>query len=470
MGNDTICAIQVVKELKPPYIKSEARFTVITNATDYSFFKSGQKRFKKKEYEQIMKEILGELEQEYKMLEDYVLSKFERSLSGSKCKLVRNYVSIDHPSATIMNPKGYPHCIIEVVEKNLHDDQWAIVEKKVNDKVNNAKAEFAVITDGNNYNFYKRSKCNETCDKYDVTYDEFIRAVKEVDKTELIKDYIEHDFTYFKNCAFSIDGENGNVFLKNQDEEYDRIQKLFKFEDFNGTVYRYTSLKSVFEMLKCGKIRMSGLAGMNDKSETDYIEKILYGSARANSEVNNIFILSCSVNKNDDLTQWRLYGDDAKGVCLKFAPDKNKLNGAGFFLQKIKYVDGEYESIIKQLKDLVRHVHSLTDYKFVFRTLHKWCHFIKSEDWNVESEIRLLYIVDKCKWQVYDQEWLLANGTNILNPYMDIGLDKFPLKLEEIMLGPKCPDQETNKLQLEELIEEKSMKITVSLSSIKHYR
>ena len=75
------------------------------------------------------------------------------------------------------------------------------------------------------------------------------------------------------------------------DIEYDKSQGFFVFKDYEKErsffqsvlkkntdinikyVYRYTSLDTLFCMLKGKAYRMNGIVGMNDKSETDYFNK-----------------------------------------------------------------------------------------------------------------------------------------------------------------------------------------------------
>lgn len=413
-----------------------------------------------------------------KQTKENILPKFERSLLCTKYKLVRNYVGINHPTAIIMTPEGYPHCIIEIIDKDLLEEN---LKNEVKNKVKNAKAKYAIIiTDSETYWFFEESSERDFEPKqYDKIIEKIVPAnIQEMSK-KLISNYLKDNFIFFKykkdeEVELYFDEQQEQVRLQNEKDERKWIDELFKFQDFSGTVYRYTTLDSVFKTLKNCNIRMNGIAGMNDISEVDYVEKFLYGSAvPLNSKINETFILSCSINKEDNLTQWRLYADDAKGVCLKFEPNKEALNKEkpNFVFRKIEYIDGENYQPIKQLKELVKYVYRITGYTFVFNTLHEWCHFIKPKDYKVESEVRLL--CNKITVPEEPSGWVLADGINIINPYMYFTLDdKFPLKLTKIILGPKCPDQETNKFQLETLIKNnpKLEGIEVSTSKIKNYR
>ena len=73
---------------------------------------------------------------------------------------------------------------------------------------------------------------------------------------------------------------------------------------------------------------------------------------------------------------------------------------------------------------------------------------------------------------------------SIFNPVIDFRINSknFPIHLKTIVLGPKCPEQTTNFVQLEEMIRRKKKEIkeisydsnldnlNVELSEINHYR
>lgn len=91
-----------------------------------------------------------------------------------------------------------------------------------------------------------------------------------------------------------------------------------------GHIAKYTSLETAAMILKSGKVRMMSVTAMNDKTEighlfsdinkneSEYLEnktKISFAQHR---------YITSFTNKIDDLTMWRLYGDNGNGVCLIF--------------------------------------------------------------------------------------------------------------------------------------------------------
>lgn len=240
-------------------------------------------------------------------------------------------------------------------------------------------------------------------------------------------------------------------------------------ESFPTKIYRYTTLDTVLFLLNNRTYRMNGIVGMNDCSEIDYFDDYCYPDEKQNPSyqiLNNLYLSSCSL-LYDDLTMWRLYGDEAKGVCLTF--EIKSKEAQDFLLQSVSYAEGKKKH---HKLDIVKEIISN---HFVLNEIDKWKHFFKAKDYSIEKEIRLLFIdEDKSNDEsiVVKKDWLKTNNSSIINPYIDINIDseKFPLTLTEVMLGPKCPEMATNEEQLKELIRQKGYSIAVETSSIKNYR
>lgn len=247
-------------------------------------------------------------------------------------------------------------------------------------------------------------------------------------------------------------------------------------------ICRYTSLESIFATIKYKTLRMNGLPGMNDRTEGLFAWSLLYNPnelendelRKSMSEINNAYIVSFShEDKIDDLTQWRLYGDDAQGVCCVYSIIQHKIKDR-FFLHDIKYINPQsYGGVIND-----SHLESLRNYikdqnKLTYLDLSPTIFFYKSEIFASEKEIRLL--VDNkntsaYKRNQYQREWLLTNSNKIPNPYIDVFLDDIPLKLEKILLGPNMKDVDTIQVQLETMLHQQNINAKVELSKISGYR
>lgn len=238
--------------------------------------------------------------------------------------------------------------------------------------------------------------------------------------------------------------------------------KLLEPRERVSTVYRYTSLKTLFEILKRKKYRLNGIVGMNDPTEIDYFEDYVGADFFnfSHKEKNDIFISSCSA-LGDDLTMWRLYGDNAKGVCIEFDV---RWNVEGFLKQMVSYAN---KNKVDEKLEIVK---ALIEMNFELKGLEKWKHFFKPYEYSVEQEYRILF--EKTFEQGDEnRSWVVTNDNNILNPVYDIGLQGKPMNMTKIILGPKCPEKDTNERQIRALMNELGISgIDVCSSKIKNYR
>lgn len=383
-------------------------------------------------------------------------------------------------------------------------------------------ARFGIATDNETFYFYDRNE--KELDFFQLSFDEIINRlinpekvkIQKKDREDILNIIIQaanqhlqdntEFLTFIKSKSFlsriQFD-QNSNTYLFSDDDggitsfENQFFNKMFgEFKDTQ--ICRYTGLKTTFDMLSYLSFRMSGLVGMNDKSEVNYVESYLNRDNGTISidkplikehhntiiAINNLYITSCSkIERKDDLTLWRLYSDDAKGVCLVFDVKKSNLN-KHVLLQKVKYADEHVNhKELDFLKQIKVEVERLTGFKFEFRKLGFWKHFFKAHDYAIEEEVRLL-IIDNDTLDKLKTDWVMTYTHSIINPVIDFRLNSksFPIHLRTILLGPKCPEQETNYVQIEEMIRRKKKEIKdkshdsnlnnlkVELSEIKHYR
>ncbi len=302
--------------------------------------------------------------------------------------------------------------------------------------------------------------------------------------------------------------ENGHYFHLSKDiRNLSNFEnKLFGYflEDVNTgeEIHRYTSLETVFATINHKSIRLNGLVGMNDISEVGYVENYLddanylpYWDDRTSpqtiSAINRRFIL-CSSSLEDDLNQWRLYGDDSTGAGLTFKV-KRTSRIPGIQLKKVSYGkkrnNKNYHHELEFLKNVINDVKDKAQQSLKFRTLNIWKHFFKSFEYEPEKEVRLLIIVSRTNNIKGEQqhtlaphslktEWNLTHSHKIINPFITIDLDDndLPIKLTKIWLGPKSPEKYINKKQFEELLRKSRINysghhsVDVVLSNIKNYR
>ncbi len=372
------------------------------------------------------------------------------------------------------------------------------------------------------------------------TYTGEITITSDLDEllNKLLKSLTKSEISSFKKDIRKIIIDNAKIFFKerkdilnhlnqkniennliyNEDGQYFHLSKdireLTNFENklFNlfisdlktgEEIHRYTSLETVFATINYKSIRLNGLVGMNDISEVGYVENYLDNSnylpywddktsPQTINAINRRFIL-CSSTLEDDLNQWRLYGDDSKGACLTFKVKRNFKKIPGIQIKKVSYgkkVNNEnYHVELEFLKKVILDVKNGIQQSIKFRTLGIWKHFFKSYEYEPEQEVRLLIIIAKNNSIKGEQhfnstphslktEWNLTASHKIINPFITIDLDDadLPIRLTKIWLGSKLPEKYINKKQFEELLRKSKINYSghhstdVVISNIKNYR
>lgn len=333
---------------------------------------------------------------------------------------------------------------------------------------------------------------------HDVTVDDFKAFVSQVisssslsqEKKATLNQFLAQDTNYnitnSEDGTYSIDDAVGSCF---EDEFFLTLLG----GAFNGSkLCRYTSLSSFFRSCNEQAQSMCGIACMNDKTEVSYVtdwvgnQNTPLDSAR---DSNGCYILSCcDISQVDDLTMWRLYGNDANGVCLCYDVEKTKMEG--FILAPICYAkpDGSHPEL-----DIIKNIMNnfISNRRIKLKRYSVWKHFFKPYEYSVEHEVRLLFQSYCQKQEDYDygknqippfkRKWIHNDSFNIIAPIVTFDItsveNTFPLVLNKVILGPKLQEQETNKSQLDCLVETKGIKCTINdialfanFSSIKHYR
>lgn len=244
---------------------------------------------------------------------------------------------------------------------------------------------------------------------------------------------------------------------------------------------RFTTRHNLFLLLKDGKQNMCSIVCMNDKSEENYADKKAglgesWGVTQL--ENNNCFILSLmSQDKSDDLTMWRLYGDDAKGVCMNYEIKEKKRGRklpGDFYISCVSY--GESNKSHPELDFLLGiTLINLKHWQFHFNRWHIWKHFFKSFRFRDEHEVRLLYLSDGKKKE--DKQWIENIESGIVSKMLlfpMIPTNTFPLTLTNVIVGPKAPEPKKIAEQFSFMVNQEWSAYTPPLlirqSDIKEYR
>lgn len=285
--------------------------------------------------------------------------------------------------------------------------------------------------------------------------------LKVFDSSEYFPNKAKAREVYVKAC----DGlvySNGLVNISEKDE-FQFFRMIIGTPDVEY-VCRYTSLESLFQILKNKTISMNGIASMNDPSEGNYADMCMPWYVNRDrwdwkSELNEVaidndnraFLLCCcDETQYDDLTMWRLYGDDTKGVCMKFAVDESKIDNNRFYISSVNYgkKDGSHPEL-----GLIRDLCSATIAKgwhFGFQQWYFWKYYFKPYEYSTEKEVRLVFFPNE---NDPEPDWYFDSSNGIFNKRMLIPIyyDNplgFPLSVEEILLGPKSPNADKNVEQI----------------------
>lgn len=379
--------------------------------------------------------------------------------------------------------KGMLYAIVEIKKNLLAQSQLKKGKQQIAEMLQLTNCRFGIITDSNkcllkdmaypNKDFIEMD-FNQIIDKLIKPsiipmskggYEKIMKALKIFFKDDTTKiAMICEDIVY--------DDNQGEYFFDSLDKERIFFSNVFNSSRINNSpIYRYTSLDTLISMFNKGTYRMNGIVGMNDRSEINYFDNFdkeseINTSWYSAQEINDTYLSSCC-SVGDDLTMWRLYGDDGKGVCLVFEILPQEKRHKGFVLAPINYAEerGKHTAI-KMLR-------KLSDAKMRFRELYKWKHFFKPYEYNIEDEIRLIFF-DNRKYNNGDinRDWVKTWNHSIINPIIDFKLNSpgFPLQLKRIVLGPKMQELDTNKSQLEYYISQKGYSIDVEKSKIDNYR
>lgn len=342
-------------------------------------------------------------------------------------------------------------------------------------------AEYGIITNGEFYSIVKKNVNKQgNIEEYDseyVTYkfDEIdiilnsstdIYTLREQQRQNKLKFLLKLVGSDFDEQVKKIDGGKWK-FIKSSDEDAFWEFLMQYGEEPNETqpdmLCKYTSLDTLVANINYGTIRLNGLAGMNDTTEVDYVDKYC---GLTPTDSNNAFIISFTPDE-EDLVMSRLYAEDAKGVCMKYK--KLPTNDGSFTFHKIIYSERMGNCMkLDILKTLINNGLQLDKYNI-------WKQFFKPYDYKQEREVRLLYVHSRGN-EYCNIIWNKVDSNNIVNPAAEFKIadGKLPLELQKIILGPKCPEKDLNENQIRAMIKDKEFfrgkNIIVTTSSIDNYR
>lgn len=261
------------------------------------------------------------------------------------------------------------------------------------------------------------------------------------------------------------------------------FKNYYKDED---TLFHYCSMESFIKIIESKKIRLGNVMQMNDPTELalrsldwteiiytqyeqDPFDFLFYSNGaklnmrqyldllrcRQGNLKSDSYFAFCMSTLNNDLNQWRVYGDDGRGVCLGFdiSPIADLVeNNPDFF-----YVELEYDDL-KRLPNLIaqtilckiRDRYLMEDFVGLKNVIENFTSDIeffilryKHIAYKAESEARLIYKTHTNNLTLMN-DIVVENGKYNVNTYKEIDLSD--LKINTITIGP------TNSTPLENIL------------------
>lgn len=244
---------------------------------------------------------------------------------------------------------------------------------------------------------------------------------------------------------------------------------------------RYTTIDSLFELLKNEKQNMCNIVCMNDRGEYSYADNYVFGrytqvGTKDFNELDNCFILSLlDKSQEENLTMWRLYGDDAKGACITYEAGRSIMAGKNnqFFLARVSY--GQKNKKHPKLEFIKALTNALTirGWSFTLKRWNIWKHFFKSYLFAVEKEVRLMYYdAPASRTSNGDFKWIKNPESQIVSKMQLFDFKAFPMKVEYAKVGPNCHEASLLARQFETMAKSTSslQKVLVDYSRIEDYR
>ncbi len=196
---------------------------------------------------------------------------------------------------------------------------------------------------------------------------------------------------------------------------YDNLFKSTNYEvPLNQSFIHFTTLQSLTSILNNGYFRFSEFNNFEDKDEIHYAKSVFDNdeSLKANQqkiddEKECCFAFSACIaseHTSKNTFMWANYANKGQGVCIQFKLNYNKT--CHFLLGKMQYGKKELKPIIK-LKELAQSFYNKNnDFRysqFPLRILELLA-FHKYEQYREESEVRMLFKVEKQKYEDHNHE------------------------------------------------------------------
>jgi hypothetical protein len=212
----------------------------------------------------------------------------------------------------------------------------------------------------------------------------------------------------------------------------------------------FSSVNKANSIIESGQIRLYNLSHQNDPKEYKFAAQILGENPRDYEKIRRrIYSLSmCEPELENNLTLWRFYADDTRGIAFVFKIVNNPMDWMHFHLSQIYY--GKVEKLEKY-KINKEEFEQKNNFRFHLG-LDRFLGFHKSDQYSVEQEGRLVHVHKE-----HDNLFSFLPkpiNNNSLPEYITLELynnnehrevdshkDQPLIEIEEIILGPNFKDE-----------------------------
>lgn len=243
-----------------------------------------------------------------------------------------------------------------------------------------------------------------------------------------------------------------------------------------GPLCHYTDVAGLKGILETEELWLTSALHLNDPTEISFgrevAQEILKSYDRPGGEDSDTAYLAETIGENaltsnpgiypfsfsrcrDDLSQWRAYGDNGRGVCIEFKPDVFALAKTEFFGGGILYGNDEakrrHSPLIEKTLEIISQREAMSGFFLVsvgafqgvdlsevfkpFQEMFIWnCLFTKHEAYQAERELRFAVVgaPDELRQRIKTR----VRGSEIV-PYIPLKLTTLKMNgIAQIQLGP----------------------------------
>jgi len=309
--------------------------------------------------------------------------------------------------------------------------------------------------------------------------------------TELIKGLSLEPFKYGSDSTGELEWNHAHFSLPAENNQYANSRYFYAGKE----LVHFTKLDSAEAIIKSGVLRLYNLNHLDDPREFLFAGGLFELTESQLIDIKgNMFIASfCETSLllqkeiSEQFNQWRLYGDNGRGVAIVFEVTNNPIQWNNFHLSKIIY-GAKNRNLLKKIMNLK----SQLKHNDISIDINKLGVLYKSRLYHLEKEVRLFHdrrieragfqgitikdknnqtvfpIINKCeinKCLDNDCHFLELPLNNTMISEMDEGIPS--LRIKKIILGYQWKNNQSKKEELSQLCKSHLLNnVTIEFSNL----